>query len=94
MRRILILAATVTLAATAARAQDMPQLFSEKGPNFPTSQHGPAYPSTASEQESGPSFGGTAAPAQEQRSIPQNATPDRPDYNYGSGPEQRAEPIR
>jgi hypothetical protein len=87
MRRILILAATVTLAATAARAQDMPSLFSEKGPNFPTSQHGPAYPAVSPDQRPAPSFG-AQAPTPESRDVPVQALPEQ--RNYPSG--QRESP--
>ena len=88
MRRIFILTATVTLAATAARAQDMPPLFSEKGPNFPTSRHGPAYPAVSPDQGVAPSFG-AQAPAPEPRSEAQQALPEQRNY-----PEQRETPSQ
>jgi hypothetical protein len=92
MRRILILAATLALAATAARAQDMPPLFSEKGPNFPTSQRGPAYPAVSPDQGPAPSFG-AQAPAAEQRNTPQAAQPEYRVYSNG-GREYPAQPQR
>jgi hypothetical protein len=91
MRRILILAATVTLAATAARAQDMPPLFSEKGPNFPTSQHGPAYPAVSPNQGPAPSFG-AQAPAPERRDTPQRELPE--ERGYPAQRQESAQPER
>jgi hypothetical protein len=91
MRRILILATTVTLAATTARAQDMPPLFSEQGPNFPTSRHGPAYPAVSPHQGPAPSFG-AQAPAPEARYDAQQALPEQ--RNYPEGREIPSQPER
>jgi hypothetical protein len=91
MRLILVLAATVTLAATAARAQDMPPLFSEQGPNFPTSKHGPAYPAVSPHQGPAPSFG-AQAPAPEARHDAQQAFPE--ERSYPEGPETPSQPER
>ena len=66
MRRILIIAATVALTASAVQAEDAPSSnsppLSDRGPDFPISQRGPAFPAIPPNQEPGPSFG-TTAPA-------------------------------
>ena len=59
MRRILLIAAIITLTAGAVRAEDAPS--SARGPNYPTSKHGSAYP-------------GSQSP--EQQSIPLQARPE------------------
>jgi hypothetical protein len=91
MRRILILAVIITLAASAVRAQEVPPPVSEKGPNFPTSQRGPAYPAVAPNQQSGPSFG-AQAPAPEQRNTPQQELPEG--RSYPAEREMQSQPER
>jgi hypothetical protein len=90
MRRVLFL--TATLAATAVRAQELPPPVSEKGANFPTSQHGPAYPAISPNQQSGPTFG-AQAPAPEQRNTPQRELPAE-GRSYPAEREMQAQPER
>jgi hypothetical protein len=90
MRRIFIIAATIALTAGAVWAQDTPD--SEKGPNFPTPEHGPAYPAVPSNQPPDPSFGANA-PAAEPRDVPQRALPEQPSYS-GEQREIPAQPER
>ena len=79
MRRILIIAATIAVTASAVRAEDAPSsnspLPSERGSNFPASQRGPAFPGgVQSDRQPNPSFG-AQAPAPQQRNIQFNAQP-------------------
>ena len=64
MRRILIIAATIAVTASAVRGEDAPSsnspASSERGPNFPSSQRGPEFPAIPSNQGPVPSFGTTA----------------------------------
>ena len=56
MRRILILLAGIALTASAVWAENAPPSNSPsaRGPNFPTSGHGPAYPGTRAPSEQAP----------------------------------------
>ena len=93
MRRILIIAATVALIASAVRAEDAPSSnsssTSERGSNFPTSQRGPSFPATTSDQQPNPSFG-AQAPASQLRGVPLHAQPE----NRSSYPSQREDRTR
>ena len=91
MGRILILAATI-ISVTAVQAQEAPPPVSEKGPNFPTSKHGPAYPAVSPNQGAAPSFGATP-PAPEQRDVPLRTQPEQY-YGYGGRGYQPAQPER
>jgi len=92
MRRSLLIAATFAVAASSVQAEDTPPSnsppLSDKGPNFPTPQHGPAYPAGPSKEEPAPSFG-TQAPVPESRDVPLQALPEQ--RNYPS--EQRENPA-
>jgi hypothetical protein len=62
MRCILLIVASIALAAGAVRAQDVPS--SARGPNYPTSKHGSAYPGSPRTQ------------SPEQQGIPLQARPE------------------
>jgi len=90
MRSILVLAATI-FAATVVCAQESPPPVSEKGPNFPTPEHGPAYPAVTPDQGPALSFG-ARAPAPEQRGAAQQELPEQ--RSYPSGRDYPAQPER
>ena len=83
MPRILIIVATVVVTASAVQAEDAPfsnsSQFSQRGPNFPTSEPGSAYPAHPPNQKPRPLFD-TAAPSQQQRDTPLQTQPEHPNY--------------
>src|SRR6202035_5040665 len=95
MRRILIIAATIAVTASAVRGEDAPSsnspASSERGPNFPSSQRGPEFPAIPSNQGPVPSFG-TTAPTPESRDVPLQAQPEQ--RSYPSEREIPAQPER
>jgi hypothetical protein len=94
MRRILIIAATIAVTASAVRAEDAPSSNSpSRGSNFPTSQRGPAFPATTSNQQSNPSFG-AQAPAPQQRWEPLHAQPEGRSSHRAGRHEDRTRALR
>jgi hypothetical protein len=81
----------VALTASAALAEDAPS--SDRGPNFPTPERGPAYPKIPSNQTPAPSFG-AGAPAPVQREDAQQALPEQRSYPEGQRDYQPAQPER
>ena len=96
MRRILIIAATIAVTASAVQAEDAPSSnsppLSDRGPNFPTTERGPAYPANPSNEGPSPSFG-AQAPAPEQRGATQQELPEQRSYPTGRD-YQPAQPER
>jgi len=90
MRRNFITTATFAVISTGAWAQDAPS--SERGPNYPTPQHGPAYPKTLPGQQTGAPPSAAGPPAPQTRDIPLRAQPAEP--SYGSSRGQPAQPDR
>jgi hypothetical protein len=82
------IAALIPLTVTGVRAEDAPSPnsppLSEKGPNYPKEQRGPAYPPTQPNQQSGPSGPSPDAvgwPALQQRDSPQRVQPYQPEIS-------------